>query len=256
MLVALLLISTMICVVSNKLLSIGNGTDVKEVWVLNLDRRTDRLESISNQLNGMDLQFTRFPVIDGHYLKHKQFHKLKINSDTKFNITRWSLMEHRSDADLAEVSTWQTHLQVYFRMRESVRMGGKDDPVMILEDDAVFGGRDARRVIENAGRHLPTDWELFFLGYKNDYCLYRVSSNLCRAKLFLDLTGYIVRNASTAEKLISYANKDSPQTADIYWIPLLETTLKVYLIRPKIITPLKGSHSDIQPGKINGVKGD
>ena len=223
----------------------NNASRLKDILLLNLDRRPERLANVSSVLRNAGLAFTRFPAVDGHLIKHKQFNKIAVNNQTLFSFSRWGSQPHPV-GDYGVVGCWQSHMQAYFHIAERVDLGEPDLPVMILEDD-VYLKPNATDLINRGGADLPADWEIYFVGYKNDYCYHYVSPFLCRGSMLLDAHAYIVRNASVARKLIFYANKVSPQTADIYWIPLFKDILHIYLIRPyEVIRQNKNFGTDIQ----------
>jgi GR25 family glycosyltransferase involved in LPS biosynthesis len=49
-------------------------TPVEKIYVINLDKSTDRLEAISKQLKAQNLEFTRFPAVMGLDLKIEDEH--------------------------------------------------------------------------------------------------------------------------------------------------------------------------------------
>lgn len=95
-----------------------------KVVVINLDKRVDRLEKITEQLNDLGITFERFSAIDG--------------------TGKNPMLANRD----SHVEVWKQNL-------------GKK--VLILEDDAYFiEGFQERfdEVIES----LPEDWDVFYLG--------------------------------------------------------------------------------------------
>ena len=95
-----------------------------KVVVINLDKRTDRLEKITEQLNDLGITFERFSAIDG--------------------TGKNPIIAGRD----SHVEVWKQNL-------------GKK--VLILEDDAYFVEGFQERfdeVIES----LPEDWDIFYLG--------------------------------------------------------------------------------------------
>ena len=208
-----------------------NSTELGEIYVLNMDRRADRMGNLSKILNRAGWEYTRFPAIDGRIALNGHADQIKLHKNIKFNFVHWSSIRQELSA-YGTTGCWLSHLMAYYNISERVRLEGKPDlPVMILEDD-IFLAPNATELINQAGEALPDDWELFFIGFKNDYCYHYVSPYLCRGSMLLNTHGYIVRNASVAEKLIHYANRDSPQVADIYWISLFKDILHIYLLRP------------------------
>jgi len=95
-----------------------------KVVVINLDKRTDRLEKISKQLDELGIVFERFSAIDG---------------TGKDPITAGTI----------------SHTQVWKKYQ-----GLK---VLILEDDALFVDNFNEKFAEVI-QTLPSDWDIFYLG--------------------------------------------------------------------------------------------
>ena len=95
-----------------------------KVVVINLDKRTDRLEKISKQLDELGITFERFSAIDG--------------------TGKNPMLANRD-----------SHLQVW---RENL---GKK--VLVLEDDAYFID-DFQERLDQVIQTLPENWDVFYLG--------------------------------------------------------------------------------------------
>ena len=95
-----------------------------KVVVINLDKRTDRLEKISKQLDELGIVFERFSAIDG---------------TGKDPITAGTM----------------SHTQVWKKYQ------GKK--ILVLEDDALFVDNFNEKFTE-VMQTLPSDWDIFYLG--------------------------------------------------------------------------------------------
>jgi GR25 family glycosyltransferase involved in LPS biosynthesis len=95
-----------------------------KVVVINLDKRTDRLEKISKQLDELGIVFERFSAIDG---------------TGKDPITAGTM----------------SHTQVW-KKYEGLK-------VLVLEDDALFVDNFNEKFAE-VMQTLPSDWDIFYLG--------------------------------------------------------------------------------------------
>lgn len=93
---------------------------------------------------------------------------------------------------------------------------GIDGPVLILEDDIEFLP-GALSTINDAINTLPSSWELFAVGFRNDYCSGPLPDTIvhpdktakwCRANMFLETHAYIVRNSSAIKHLLEHENTD------------------------------------------------
>jgi GR25 family glycosyltransferase involved in LPS biosynthesis len=95
-----------------------------KVVVINLDKRTDRLEKITKQLDDLGITFERFSAIDG--------------------TGKNPMLANRD-----------SHLQVW---RDNL---GKK--VLVLEDDAYFV-EDFQERFDQVIQTLPENWDVFYLG--------------------------------------------------------------------------------------------
>lgn len=97
-----------------------------KVVVINLDRRTDRMEKLDAQLKELGIQYERFSAIDGKELGIDPVEAGKLS-----------------------------HLKVL----ESLGT----EKVLILEDDALFV-EDFQERFDKVMGSLPTNWDVFYLG--------------------------------------------------------------------------------------------
>ncbi len=97
-----------------------------KVIVINLDRRTDRMDKLVPQLQKLDIQYKRFSAVDAKKL----------------------------DIDPI-VAGLQSHIQVMKQIA--------GQRVLILEDDALFVD-DFNEKFEKVMQTLPEDWDIFYLG--------------------------------------------------------------------------------------------
>lgn len=95
-----------------------------KIFVINLARRTDRLEHISKQLDGYD--FVPVEAVDGNTLSlsgsHYKYHKAWIDPMLNRRLT------------IGEVATTLSHIKVWNKVAEL------DEPALILEDDSILSG--------------------------------------------------------------------------------------------------------------------
>lgn len=97
-----------------------------KIVVINLDRRTDRMEKLDLQLKELDIQYKRFSAVDA----------IKLNIDPI-------------------VAGLRSHLQV---IKDNI---GRR--VLVLEDDAYFVDNFNEK-FEKVMQTLPEDWDIFYLG--------------------------------------------------------------------------------------------
>jgi len=100
------------------------------VVVINLDRRTDRMEKLDPQLKELGIEYDRFSAHDAVELGIKGY----------------------------VAGTW-SHTTVWSRYRQIFG----DIKILVLEDDALFC-ENFNEKFEEAMQTLPEDWDVFYLG--------------------------------------------------------------------------------------------
>ena len=62
-----------------------------DIYLINLDRRPDRLKHMKNQLDLLNLPFIRYPAVDGRKIKqaneNQANHDFDLHPETKLNIS-------------------------------------------------------------------------------------------------------------------------------------------------------------------------
>ena len=96
------------------------------VYVINLDRRTDRMERLDTQLKNLGIEYERFSAVDGK--------ALGINPIVAGTMSHQKLLEANCD-----------------------------NKFLVLEDDALFVDNFNEKFAE-AIEHLPPDTDIFYLG--------------------------------------------------------------------------------------------
>ena len=221
-----------------------------DIYLINLDRRPDRLKHMKNQLDLLNLPFIRYPAVDGRKIKqaneNQANHDFDLNPETKLNISEKvntffkdeALKDKFVEVDIVstwgEVGCWMSHLQVYFRIRDKARETGVDGPVLILEDDIIME-RTISYELKRYLKMLPNDWDVFFLGSWGS-CIENVNENLCRGYDMWLTTSYVINGSKTAEKLISLSNNAYPSTADGFWRPHFTSSIYAYVLKNELLT--------------------
>ena len=97
-----------------------------KVVVINLDRRTDRMEILAPQLEELGIEYERFSAIDA-----KELDISPIAAGT-----------------MSHVAVWEKY---------------QDQRVLILEDDALFID-NFNELFDEAMQTIPANWDIFYLG--------------------------------------------------------------------------------------------
>ena len=178
-----------------------------KVIVINLDRRTDRMEKLAPQLEKLDIQYKRFSAVDGKKL----------------------------DIDPI-VAGLRSHLQVMKQIA--------GQRVLILEDDAQFV-EDFNEKFEKVMQTLPEDWDIFYLGalVPKDVGLIRMVNRHWGIQVLTTGTQAYCINPSRLEYFISKL-EDYNSYIDI-GLRDFAKGLKAYITQPNLVVQFP-SYSDLR----------
>ena len=178
-----------------------------KVIVINLDRRTDRMEKLAPQLEKLDIKYKRFSAVDGKKL----------------------------DIDPI-VAGLQSHLQVMKQIA--------GQRVLILEDDAQFV-EDFNEKFEKVMQTLPEDWDIFYLGalVPKDVGLIRMVNHHWGTQVLTTGSQAYCINPSRLEYFISKL-EDYNSYIDI-GLRDFAKDLKAYITQPNLVVQFP-SYSDLR----------
>ena len=178
-----------------------------KVIVINLDRRTDRMEKLAPQLEKLDIQYKRFSAVDGKKL----------------------------DIDPI-VAGLRSHLQVMKQIA--------GQRVLILEDDAQFV-EDFNEKFEKVMQTLPEDWDIFYLGalVPKDVGLIRMVNRHWGIQVLTTGTQAYCINPSRLEYFINKL-EDYNSYIDI-GLRDFAKDLKAYITQPNLVVQFP-SYSDLR----------
>jgi len=112
-------------------------------YVINLNRRSDRLKIFTNLAINAQVEFERMEAVDGKLVDRKKF---------------WTTKFGDRYLKRGELGVYLSHYQIYEETNEPI--------VMIFEDDAriplVFY-YELKKILEQ----LPKDWDMLLLGVSN-----------------------------------------------------------------------------------------
>ena len=117
------------------------------IYVINLDRATDRIRVLSKVLHDLGLPFTRIPAVDGNDLSEDDIHE---------HYDQAKATSYKYDLTNGEIGCYLSHKSVW----EEIINSGQQSAV-ILEDDARPGNRfnealtEVRKVTERFSNDSP-----------------------------------------------------------------------------------------------------
>lgn len=222
---------------------------VDKVYVINLDRDTERLQKMTEQLTKLNIEFTRFPAVLGSQVKtshHLTDMCLKYCTDG----IKGCAMSHKT--------IWEDMIKNNYKH------------VLILEDDAEFA-EDFEHLFRTGWDQVPKDFDVFYLGcnfncddshtipkvYNEVLGLVpkKVDTHILRVFGSVGFHGYIISNeCATKVRHSPIHNHIDAQMA--YWINKYK--MNAYSMKPLIInTPQNGvAHSNLSeayPYLLNGA---
>ena len=182
------------------------------VVVINLDRRTDRMEKLGAQLDELGIQYERFSAIDGK-------------------------AEGIQPMEAGKLS----HLKVIQELN--------GEKVLILEDDAHFVDGFQER-FDTEMDSLPADWDVFYLGVwlpKYTGKLVPVNKNWTRQVMSNGMQAYCINPAKAdyfAKEVQEYEGY-----IDVCFRILADRT-NAYVLQPNLVTQFP-SYSDLRLEEVN-----
>ena len=182
------------------------------VVVINLDRRTDRMERLGAQLDELGIQYERFSAIDGK-------------------------AEGIAPMEAGKLS----HLKVIEELN--------GEKALILEDDAHFVDGFQER-FDTEMDSLPEDWDVFYLGVwlpKYTGNLVPVNKNWTRQVMSNGMQAYCVNPAK-----VDYFAKEVKEYEgyiDVCFRILADRT-NAYVLQPNLVTQFP-SYSDLRLEEVN-----
>jgi GR25 family glycosyltransferase involved in LPS biosynthesis len=151
-----------------------------DIYVINLDKDTNRLEKINNYL---DDRYIRIP---GVYGEHEDFIK---NNDI-FYLTRYLCPKSALGCFMSHRRALKTFLET-----------SNKDYAVILEDDAEPRFQDWNKKIQESIQNAPSDWDIIKLDYLPKFNWFDESRYTKFPSLIT--TAYIV-NKKSAEKILKH----------------------------------------------------
>lgn len=227
---------------------------VGKVFVINLEKRADRLKHVNTLLGELGIPFTRMAAIDSGQVIQKKSTEYQEDDifDKEIAVTKRTFCEICSNLPrgrkAGEVGCWLSHLKIYLEISRA-----KDEhPTLILEDDVDLD-TDVKQKLRETLNTLPDDWEMFFLGWGSHIKEFQpVGRNTARVhERIWGAHAYVVRNSAVARKLIRLSNTKYLQVADWLYIDSIKSGhLKAYLAYPEKLATQIDLKSDIRE-KIN-----
>lgn len=136
-----------------------NKLGVDQVYLINLDRRPDRLNNMKSIFNELRIDYKRMKAIDGKvdvnekYLKDNEIEMMKDFSEPY----------HGRPLTFGEIGCFMSHYNIW---QDMIKQNYKE--VIVFEDDVRFEPffKDKLKLVRQELMDLNLDWDLIFLGRK------------------------------------------------------------------------------------------
>jgi|GEM_PF-5242646 len=177
------------------------------IFVVNLDRATERRQHIEHQFKKVRLDFTRYPAVDGK--------TLDINHLIDAGILQ--LWPERLDRmlTLGEVGNYLSHRAIWLEIARQ-----KLEIAVVLEDDVILESDFAAK-LEKALSEVPQDWDALYLGcHIDDFW----GCNPSRLKSTPDKKFVIMDETGTAGNYAYVLNWRSAEKLYKNSLPMIEPT--------------------------------
>ncbi|GAL83404.1 glycosyl transferase [Sporocytophaga myxococcoides] len=184
---------------------------VDHVYLINLDERTDRLESATNECNKIGLPFERVSAVNGSALN------LTVQSYSAFDDLYWNAGAY---------GLLLTTLKI---LKDAKVKGYKS--ILILEDD-VFFKPEINDLADLYFPHLPNDWQMILFGAEHCLKPSKYKGNLSLARYSFCLHCYAI-NHIIFDYYIHLLEKQNKQI-DLITAEDLQPLMKTFVFTPDL----------------------
>lgn len=127
------------------------------IYVLNLDRRPDRMKHMSKYLTKFNIfNWSRFTAIDGkespHYDEWLNYKKQSMTSTERMKYQRRAI---------ASPGSWAILKSMYLMLKDAINKGYKT--ILVLQDDLLFHKKFVEEFMKIPS-YVPKNWKLLYLG--------------------------------------------------------------------------------------------
>ena len=210
---------------------------ISHIYVINLDKRQDRLEKISRKLKNHNITFERVSAVDGNILKDP------VNCDFKEfpNSSQICYKKYWNKYSLGLVKTWKKIIENAEKK--------KYKNILIFEDDIDLDNNFSVKFI-NYFNTLPKDWftvQLSAAVYLEKNGVKYINNNLVKTESSLGSFAILI-NEKLFPILLTYLDKeDSP--LDVILLKIAKRFKKSYIFYPGIAYPSDDDFSNIRNEK-------
>lgn len=214
----------------------GHKPSIDDIWVINLDKDTERLKFILSQEKHLPQKIQRFPAVYGKDLDRDLIANL---DGVQTIISRSNNAEENKRSNkvlnkVGEIGCWVSHKRLLKKLNS--QNYPSDFGHLICEDDIIIP-KDFSKQWAKASLAIPSNWDMVFLGAGDVYGT-RINKYVVKWKHDRDVANwgtyaYLVRHKSLGKILDKLVLMSAP--IDVQYYKMLGN-LNIYALDPVLIT--------------------
>lgn len=220
-----------------------------KVYLINLERRPDRLDKFTSAYMASDMKpypIIKVKAVDGSTINTNNIPltniaklEMKQLETTGFRYKHYQLTK-------GAIGCYFSHMKVWDKI-----LKGDDDNVLIFEDDAT-PPPNCGRLIRNAMKHIPNDWDIVLFGKHCKDC--EIKKHYYKVNRFILLHCYMIRKSGIRKILEKNNILPISQQLDAY-ISEISYDMKIYAPLHDIVMQSE-SRTDIQAPIVKSAQND
>ncbi len=239
-LIILVTLTLLICVGQIIFKSKKSASLFEKTYLINLDRRPDRLERFMKSFEASDvnkIQLTKISAVDGGELDISKVPLSEVARGELKQIETTGFRSKHYQLTRGAIGCYLSHVKVW---RDIVDNGHRHG--LIFEDDVNIP-KDLYHKMEKSMKNIPNDWDIILFGYHCKDC--ENMKGYRKVNRFILLHCYAISNSGIIKILKTNSLFPITQQIDAYLSELSEDILNIYTV-PNPIIHQNGSRTDIQ----------
>tara|TARA_B100000405_G_scaffold13983_2_gene11642 strand:- start:8026 stop:8823 length:798 start_codon:yes stop_codon:yes gene_type:complete len=212
----------------------------EKTYLINLDRRPDRLERFMKTFEASDaskMQLTKISAVDGGELDISKVPLSEVARGELKQIETTGFRSKHYQLTRGAIGCYLSHVKVWRDVVDNNHRHG-----LIFEDDVNVPSNIYHKM-EKSMKHIPEDWDIILFGYHCKDC--ENMKGYRKVKRFILLHCYAISYSGIIKILKTNSLFPITQQIDSYLSELSEDILNIYTV-PNPIIHQNGSRTDIQ----------
>jgi len=171
--------------------------NIKKIFVINLDRRKDRLNHFKSRYN-FNINFNRIKAVDGKDLNIDEIFKNNTIGEYGYKSLKNYRKFHHELTNNGSVGCYLSHYNIWKNISEK----NKNRNYIIFEDDAILNNITLDDVSKRL-KKLPNDWDIYLLS-NSKFCYVKefIGSRIYKVKRFFLTSSYVI-NKKCVKKIFN-----------------------------------------------------